>query len=89
MAGGDVKVDLSAGEWAAADTLGRRLRAAAKIAGACADAAAPLLLSSDLKVRIAVLLPGWQALSCSAPIKSPACRPAQLPAQGTWSAAVV
>lgn len=49
-AGVDVKVDLAPDEWAVADDLGRRLRAAAKIAGASADVAAPLLLSSDTKV---------------------------------------
>lgn len=46
----DVKVEVAPDEWAVVDDLGRRLRAAAKIAGASADVAAPLLLSSDTKV---------------------------------------
>lgn len=44
------KVTLSAAEWKQLDGLARRMAAGAKIAGAAADVAAPLLLSADLKV---------------------------------------
>ena len=46
----DVKVALSPEEWERLDRLLRRAVAAAKIAAASADVAAPLLLSSDLRV---------------------------------------
>jgi hypothetical protein len=44
------KVPLTAAEWERLDGLARRMAAGAKIAGAAADVAAPLLLSADLKV---------------------------------------
>lgn len=47
-----VKVDLAPDERSMMESLGRRMRAAAKIAGAAADVASPLLLSSDLKVEL-------------------------------------
>lgn len=49
--GQDIRVDLSAAEWDEWDGLSRRMVASAKIAAASADVAAPLLLSSDLRVR--------------------------------------
>ncbi len=48
---GDIRVDLSALEWDEFDGLARRMAASSKIGAAAADVAAPLLLSSDLRVR--------------------------------------